>query len=222
MTPKKMPSTSDTLTTRKPTSSDRRAPCIRRDRMSRPTSSVPSTNRQEPPSSQAGGCSKASRYCMDGSCGAISPAKIATSSMTTMVHRPISAPRLRLKSCQKDLNGPGGAETETVALEVVPMSVSSPAMADARIGQPIQDIDAHIDDDDEGGDHQHAALDDRIVALLQAIDQPAPDARPGKDGFGQDRPRPQHADLQADHREHRQQRVAQGMDHDHPQARQTL
>ena len=48
------------------------------------------------------------------------------------------------------------------------------------------------------GDQQQAALDDRVVALEDRIDHPFADARPGKDRLGEDGAGQQHADLQAD------------------------
>uniref|UniRef100_A0A1I8AW89 ATP synthase beta subunit n=1 Tax=Steinernema glaseri TaxID=37863 RepID=A0A1I8AW89_9BILA len=48
------------------------------------------------------------------------------------------------------------------------------------------------------------------------------DARPGKDGFGKHRATEQRADLQADHRKHRDQRVAQAVHEHHPCRRQAL
>ena len=56
-----------------------------------------------------------------------------------------------------------------------------------------------------------AALQHRIVAPADRLDQPFADARPGEDRLGQDRAGEQHADLQADHGDDRDQRVAQGV-----------
>ena len=50
--------------------------------MSRPSASVPSRNSGRPFAVQAGGTSSASRYCIVGSCGAISGAKIAVSTIS--------------------------------------------------------------------------------------------------------------------------------------------
>ena len=55
---------------------------------------------------------------------------------------------------------------------------------------------------------------DRIVAAADRLDQPLADAGPGEDRLGQDRAGEQHADLQADHRDDRDQRVAQRVDAD--------
>ena len=64
--PSVTPSTSDTLITARPMNSDTRAPKMMRDSMSRPTSSVPRMNRQEPSGYQTGGAFTASRNCSIG------------------------------------------------------------------------------------------------------------------------------------------------------------
>ena len=56
--PSRIPVESESVTTMQPMISEKRAPCMIRDSMSRPVASVPSTNCQEPPSSQTGGSSR--------------------------------------------------------------------------------------------------------------------------------------------------------------------
>ena len=60
----------DTHITERPMNSDTRAPKMRRDSMSWPSPSVPSTKRQEPPASHTGGARTASRNCSIGEWGA--------------------------------------------------------------------------------------------------------------------------------------------------------
>ena len=61
------PTESDSVTTTRPITIEKRAPCMIRESMSRPTASVPSTKAQLPSSAQTGGCSRWSRYCAVGS-----------------------------------------------------------------------------------------------------------------------------------------------------------
>ncbi len=65
--PSTSPGSSEMTTELKAISSDRRAPKISRESMSRPTSSVPSRNCPVPPSSHTGGVSRKSRNCSLGS-----------------------------------------------------------------------------------------------------------------------------------------------------------
>ena len=65
--------------------------------MSRPTASVPSGKDQEPPACQAGGSRNASRFCRVGSCGAITSAKMAASTTSTITASPATAPLFSLK-----------------------------------------------------------------------------------------------------------------------------
>ena len=63
-------------------------------------------------------------------------------------------------------------------------------------------------------DQHDAALQGRIVAAADRLDQPLADARPGEDRLGQNGTGEQVADLQADDGDHRDQRIAQRMDAD--------
>ena len=98
----------------------------------------------------------------------------------------------------------------------------SSGVPDARVDQAVSQIDQQIDRHHDRADQQRAALQHRIIAAVDALDQPFADARPGENRFGQDRAGEQHADLQADHGHHRDQRIAQAMDGDHAETRQSL
>ena len=58
-------------------------------------------------------------------------------------------------------------------------------------------------------EQQHERLDHRIVAHVDGIDQQAAEARPVEHLLDDDRAAEQEAELQAHHRHHRNQRVAQ-------------
>src|SRR4051794_8446538 len=225
--PNATPSASDRVTTISPISSDSRAPWIRRDRMSRPTSSVPSGNCRLPPSIQAGGASRRSRNCSNGEWGAISGARSATRAIRMMMISPATAPLFSAKLREKAPSGPGGGAATSVAAVSSVLSVSvipfpSPSMPDARIEGAVEQIDQQIDRHDRGRDQQHATLENGIVPAADALDQPFADAGPGEDRLGQDGAAEQRPDLKPDHRDHGDQRVAQGMQPDHAQAAETL
>ena len=76
--------------------------------------------------------------------------------------------------------------------------------------------------DDDRRDQQDAALHDRIVARLHAVDQPVADARPRKDRLGEDGAGQQQSDLQPDDGDDRDQRIAQRVHDDDAPARQPL
>src|SRR6478672_8197185 len=172
-----------------------------RDRMSRPTASVPSRKRMLPPSLHAGGVSVKSRNCSLGECGATTPAVAASTTSAMMSTMPISAPRLREYEFQNSRSGEGG----TGAAEGG--RTTSSAMAYARVDHAVEEVDQQVDHDDDGRHQQDSALHDRVVARLHAVHQPVTNAGPGKDRLGEDRAREQQPDLQPDHGDHRDQRV---------------
>src|SRR5206468_2338334 len=104
---------------------------------------------------------------------------------------PMSAPRLFEYDCQNSRSGPGAASTR--------VSIAASSMPYPRVDDAVEQVDDQVDADDDGCDQQDSALHDRIVARLHAMDQPVADARPGKNGFGEDCPGKQQSDLQADH-----------------------
>src|SRR5690606_3470771 len=72
-------------------------------------------------------------------------------------------------------------------------------MANAWIGQAIQQVHGEVDEDHQAGDQQDAVLHYRVVAGADGLNQPFANARPGKDGLGEDRTGQQGAGLQAEH-----------------------
>ncbi len=101
--------------------SESRVPWMRRERMSRPTSSVPSRKTWPPIGVSEGGASVASRNCSDGLYGAMTLASTAKRTSITTTERPATAPRLRRKSRHSSAAGVGGAITIAAMFEVVVM-----------------------------------------------------------------------------------------------------
>src|ERR1700761_8223596 len=173
--PSTMPGISASTTETKPIQNESRAPYIRRERMSRPASSVPRMNFQLPPSSQAGGIFTESRYCSIGLCGAISGAKIAMNTITSTMMPAPTAPRLREKLTQNSRAAsarPLGGVTDWGTVFWMSAIVFLPRMANARIQHAVQQVDDEVHNNDKRGDHQDTALHDRIVAPADRIHQP--------------------------------------------------
>src|SRR5580692_12018200 len=174
-----------------------------RESMSRPSASVPSGKAQLPPSYQAGGSFTDSRNCSSGECGARTSAKIAVKTISERMTRPATAPLFSRKEAQNS------AKLEGCAAELKGAArVTSAAMTDPWVDGAIEHVDEKVDDDHYRRDQHDAALQGGIIAARDRIDQPMADARPGEDIFGEHRASHQAADLEADDRDHRDQRVA--------------
>src|ERR1700735_1219406 len=217
--PSATPIMKDTHITERPMNSDTRAPKMRRDSISWPSPSVPSTKRQDPPFSHTGGARTASRYWSIGEWGATTFDVSPRRTIMAKTARPNNAPRFSRNAAQNDARGEGCARTAAASSPTGPVSATSAAMADPGIDDSIDEIDDQIDEDDDGGDEQNAALKRWIVAPADGINQPMTDARPREDRFRQHRPSHQARNREADHRHHRQKRIAQGVNADDPRGR---
>src|SRR5690625_1835246 len=181
-----------------PVSSDTRAPWTMRLNTERPYSSVPNQCSAE------GGCSRWRRFCSAGGWSAISGAKSATSTRSTMIASPSTAMRLRRK------RRTGGAVSRLV--RAGRLTVTS-AIADPGVQQGVGQVYQQVDEDEHHRDEQHRALDQRAVLSADRIDDEPADARPGEYGFGEYGTTEQTAELEAHHRDDRQHRVAQRVAH---------
>ena len=79
------------------------------------------------------------------------------------------------------------------------------------IEEGIEQVDEQIDEDEDRGDQQHEALDQREVAARRRIDEQLADAVEVEHLLGDDEAADQEGELEADHGDDRQQRVAQGV-----------
>src|SRR6202035_5871160 len=215
--PSATPTTNDTHITERPMNSDTRAPKMRRDSVSWPSPSVPSTKRQEPPASHTGGARTASRNWSIGEWGATTFAVSARRTMIAKTARPNNAPRFSRNAAQHDASREGCPRTAVASSPIgVVSATTSAAMANPGIDEAIDEIDDQIDQDDDSGDEEHAALQRRIIAPADRIDEPMAYPWPGEDCLGQHRSGHQSGNREADHRHHRQERVAQGVNADDP------
>src|SRR6266545_1963595 len=158
--------------------------------MSRPSSSVPSMW------ATPGGSSLPSRLTRYGSSGASQGANSALSTSRPMTMRPATAERLR-------------RSWRHARCAFLVAGRASSAIADAWVDRAVQQIDGEVDQRDDHGREQHDALHERIVALVDRLDEQPADAWPGEDGLGDDRAAEQRADLEANHRHHRDQSIGQ-------------
>src|ERR1700722_18432496 len=221
--PSVTPAMNETHITERPMNSDTRAPKMRRDSISWPSPSVPSTKRQEPPFSHTGGARTASRNWSIGEWGATTFAVSARRTMMAKTASPITAPRFSRNAAQNDASGEGCARTAAASSPIGLVSAAtSAAMADPGIDDSVDEIDDQIDQDDDGGDEQNAALQRWIIAPANGVDEPMADPRPGEDRLRQHRPSHQAGNREADDRHHRQEGVAQGVNADDPGGRQPL
>src|SRR5436305_2047600 len=142
-----------------------------RESMSRPSASVPKAKRHEPPGCQMVGAVIESRNCSIGECGATTSAKTASSATMISTMRPSTAPLFSRKADQRARQALGAA----IAGASNWTSAASAAMADPRVDHAVENVDAEVDQDDDGR-HQHdTALQGRIVALADRLDQPMAD-----------------------------------------------
>src|SRR6185436_18201792 len=159
-----IPSTNDTLITARPMKSEMRAPWMSRDSMSRPRPSVPRMKRHDPPSAHTGAARTASRNCSFGGYGAITSARIATATISVTTARPKTAPRFSRNALQKARQGVSAAFCASAGSRV------STAMANPRIDDAVQDVDAEVHEDDDRRDEHDAALQRRIIAAPDRLD----------------------------------------------------
>src|SRR3989454_10100494 len=84
-------------------------------------------------------------------------------------------------------------------------------IADAGIEQNVGEIDGEIDQHDRGGHEERHALHDRQVARGDGAEREPAEAGQGEHGFQNDRARHEVAELDPGHRDHRDQRIAEGV-----------
>src|SRR3989442_1232048 len=83
--------------------------------------------------------------------------------------------------------------------------------ADAGIEQDVGEVDDDVDLNERGGDEEGHALHDRQVARGDGAEREPAEAGQGEHGFQNDRARHEVAELDPGHRDHRDQRIAEGV-----------
>src|SRR5262245_36521246 len=172
------PATAASAVAARPTTSEMRAPKRSRLRRSRPNSSVPSGC----PAVKMGASRRAVSMAF-GSRGASQGASRASTAIAATRTRPNSAALLRRN-----------------------MRMTS-VIADARVEDRVEEIHHEVDDHEGGGDEEHAALHQRVVARLDGAHHHGAEPRPREDGLREDRATQQKADLDAQHGDDRVDRI---------------
>ena len=85
------------------------------------------------------------------------------------------------------------------------------SVPDAGVDHHVEQIDDQVHDDVGGGEDQQHALNDRIVAVQNCVDDKPADPRNGEDAFGHHDAPEQQRDADADDRHDRNGGVRQGM-----------
>src|SRR6266850_3889654 len=94
--------------------------------------------------------------------------------------------------------------------------------ADPGIDEAIEDVDEEVAHDEADRDQEYDALHERVVAREDGVHHEAADAGQGEDVLGDDGAADQRAELQPQHGDHRDERVAQHVAAHHASLRQAL
>src|SRR5262245_34715214 len=189
-----------------------RAPWISRLKTSRPSTSVPSRYLALPPSCHAGGESLSGSDCSVGEWGAMSGARSATSTSTTMIKNETHGRRARA------LSGRDSVEASGAAPKLAPIGSLTRAISgepDPRVEVGIEDVQAQVDAEHDDGLQQEHRLEQRVVAEDDRLVGKPPDARPREHGLRDDRAGDEQREVDPEQRGHRNQRVAQTVFPDH-------
>src|ERR1051326_6698915 len=202
MAPSATPITPEISTTMTAITSETRAQKNSGEKISRPTASVPSTCG---PSSHCGGFNARSRFCAFGSNGASHGASAPATMRVSTMAPPM--PTFGLSSgriARHRLARTGRAASETATSTATLLS-----KADPRIDKTVQDVDHEVDGDKSQRIDDDGPGDQRVVARLDGGNEQRAAAGPSEPRLDDDRARQQRAELEADHRDHRHQRIAQ-------------
>src|SRR4051812_46928936 len=200
-------------TTEKPMITESCAPQITRDHKLRPKLSVPNAN------SVPGGRNLKRIANLVGSTGAIQGAKAAASRM--MPNRP--SPKRNDRWWSRRFSVIHAGCWCAVGMSALSSSGAAPLlMAHSRIEQGVANVHPDIDQHEECGDEEQAALNHRIVAIENGLRQQLAHAGNREQRLRHNRAGHQQAHDDAHHRGDRNQRVGQRMLHHHEPFRQTL
>src|ERR1043166_526632 len=113
------------------------------------------------------------------------------------------------------------SKTSTMTAQNVPSGFRRAARAradlvtDAGVEDGIERVHSQVDQDDGGDDDEVDALDDRIVALADRLEEEAPESGQAEDGLDDHGPAEDLRDLDAEHGQHGDEGVLQAvLEHD--------
>src|SRR3954466_655810 len=200
--PINVPNTAFSATTEKPMMTESCAPQITRDQRLRPKLSVPNAN------SEPGGRNLKRIASLVGSTGAIHGARTAASRM--MPNRP--SPKRNDRWWSRRFSVIHAGCWCAVGMSALSSSGAAPLlMAHSRIEQGVANVHPDIDQHEECGDEEQAALNHRIVAIENGLRQQLAHAGNREQRLRHNRAGKQQAHDDAHHRGSSNQRVAKSL-----------
>src|SRR5256885_4996466 len=184
-----------------PTRSEMRPPQIRRLRMSRPCSSVPSRCPDVP-----GRESRSTSTDLSGSHGLMSGAATAAPPATATITRPARAWRSRMNARRNAVKRPaprrGRGRVPSIARTVATIArgLRGPG---PRVEVQVEQVDHEVDDDERERDEERGPLDYLHVTRDDRADELAAEPRPAEDFLGEHRAAEQIPELQPGDRDDR-------------------
>src|SRR6266480_4346647 len=208
MMPRTVPMNPATITAVKPTIMETRAPKMSRERTSRPRWSVPRRCSALPPACHAGGRKRSPSVPTSGLWGAMASARIATSATVTMIAVGMTG------------NPPVRSAAKRQAR--LRLWARLPFIADPRIDDGIEDVDDQVDHHDHRAAQEHRRLHHREVTEGDAFVEEAADAGPREDRLHHHGDVDHDDEVDSGQRQHRDERVLEGVLPDHQRLRQPL
>src|SRR5262245_9963328 len=127
-----------------------------------------------------------------------------------MMSRPAMPNGWALMNCQSALGRLGSVSTAAV-VAIVAMASCPSVQPDAWVEPSVEQVDHQIDENEAGRDKEHETLDEVEVTARGRIDEQFADAIDVEHLLGDHQAADQEGELEADHGNDRQQRVAQGV-----------
>src|SRR5579885_1326798 len=203
-TPMATPMTAVMAVTPRTTTIDVRAPWITAPNMSRPRLSVPMRWARD------GACS-GSATVRNGSWGARTSARAAAPTTNPVSSRPATPAGWRRKRLAATRHRAGATEGSPASPASGPRGGRTSAVADAGIDTGVDQVGDQVGEDQAEGDEQDHAQQDRVVPRLGRGQDEAAQAGPAEHCLDQHGAREQEPHPAADHGDHGEQGVAQGV-----------
>src|SRR5215471_3101505 len=209
--PETTPRMNESTTTQIPTTSDSRAPYTTRLSTSRPTSSVPNQ-------CVALGRLRRTATSIRAGSPAMNGASTATTEIATMITAPASVilrrdNRESHRGIARDSRVASASSIGRLAGSLTAMRTApdcSPVLH-ARIDHEVREVDREVNEHGHARDAQYDALDDGIVTSQYGRDDESSETGDVEDRLDDDGPRQQYGEADADDRDRRNERVAEGM-----------
>src|SRR5438445_1694616 len=216
--PRNRPAPSAMLAATAPACSDTRAPQTTRLKTSRPNSSVPMR------CAELGASRSMRKSWCTGSYGLTCPAKTASRAKSTRRPAPnIPVPeRRKRRRAAAHCDGAARPRPSRGDRIVVALAPATSAVPDARIEHRVHEVDDEADHRHEERDDDDRPLHDRVIARGDRVQHVPSDADATEDRLGEDGAAEQRAELKANDRHDRDERVLQRVAEKDSRLRETL